>query len=427
MVAQRDQAVARGGRRESGNRRPLLYAATILLLLMLALSLSGQFIDLQPVALFGLPMTIVGVTVLVLVLLYLAGPPTQAAAADGAQRAVRAALLPAVAVDTETGRIRAANEEALTLFGRDHVTPGASFIDLLSADAREDCRQIFATVSESGEAQVGTCAARTAADELRIVRLLARLHDGDGGSFAVVGFDSTEANEAVASFARIQERLMSNISHELRTPLNVVMGFSELLTTGTLGEMPENQLDAAEECHEGGERILRLINDILDVGRVRSYYVPGEKRPISPVEMIRRVENLLAGQARRQNLQLALDVEPGLEPIVVEERTFKQLAYHLILNSMNRSSAGGVVRVAARQEGDDLLLTISDTGVEMRGAIPPEALPELPEGYSETALAPPLLGLPLCSYLAGRVGGTLSAETDDEGVHFAVRLPHERG
>lgn len=427
MVAQHDPAVAPGDEDQARSRRPLLYAAIVLLLLMLALSLSGQFVDLQPAALFGIPMTIVGVTVLVLVLLYLAGPPTQAAPADGAEKAVRAAFLPAMAVDTQTGRIRAANDEAIVLFGGARVTPGNPFSNLLSVEAREECRRIFAAVGESGETQAGACAVRDAADGLRIVRLIARVHDGDDRGFVIVGFDSTEANEAVATFARIQERLMSNISHELRTPLNVVMGFSELLTTGTLGEMPENQLDAAQECHEGGERILRLINDILDVGRVRSYYIPGEKRAISPLEMIRRVENLLAGQARRQNLQLALDVEPGLQPILLEERTFKQLAYHLILNSMERSTAGSVVRIAARQEGDDLLVTISDTGAEMRGAIPPQALPELPEGYAETALAPPLLGLPLCSYLAGRLGGTLSAETDDEGVHFTARLPHERG
>ncbi|HCA45867.1 MAG TPA: hypothetical protein DEP45_00540 [Armatimonadetes bacterium] len=426
-MAQHGPAVAAGGEENATSRRTLLYAAIILLLLMLALSVIGQSIHLQPVALLGLPMTMVGVTVLVLVLLYLAAPNAQSAPADPARDAVTAALLPAVAVDARTGRIRAANDEAVTVFGRDHVAPGSPLSGLPSVEAREECERLLDRAMQDGETQTHHCAMRMPDGDTRCMRLIARPNEESDSSLVIIGFGNEEADEIASGFARIQERLMSNISHELRTPLNVVMGFSELLTTGTVGEMPANQLDAAQECHEGGERILRLITDILDVGRVRSYYVAGEETQLSPPEMIRRVENLLAGQARRQHLRLELNLQPGLEPITLEERAFKQLAYHLILNSMDRSSSGGTVRVWARREGADLLLIISDSGVEMRGDIPPQPLPELSATHTENAPAPPFLGLPLCAYLAGRLGGTLTAETGDEGVHFTARLPYERG
>ena len=111
-----------------------------------------------------------------------------------------------------------------------------------------------------------------------------------------------EDDRSVAEFARVQERLMSNISHELRTPLNVVMGFAELMTTGTLGEMSANQLDAAREIYVGGQRILTIVDDILDIGRGRSYYLPDEPRRARPGEYPAPRGTLLVGQARRAEI-----------------------------------------------------------------------------------------------------------------------------
>jgi signal transduction histidine kinase len=202
------------------------------------------------------------------------------------------------------------------------------------------------------------------------------------------------------------------------------MGFSELLTTGTLGELTDNQLDAAEECHEGGERILRLINDILDVGRSRSYYLAGEIRPFSPAEMIRRVENLLSGQARREDLQLEVDIASDVPAIQSEERTFKQLVYHLILNSMDRSEPGGLVAVSVGPNGSNAVeLVVTDAGGEVTEPIAPQPFEAESEERAHRTLAPPLLGLPLCATLAERLRTTLTTHTDRDGVHFRVELP----
>jgi len=244
----------------------------------------------------------------------------------------------------------------------------------------------------------------------------------DRSPFIVTGFSDNDVNDMVAEFARVQERLMSNISHELRTPLNVVMGFSELLITGTLGTMPPNQLDAAEECHEGGERMLRLINDILDVGRSWSYYLEGETRPVSPLEMIHRVENLLVGQARRQEVRLDVDLDESLPAVEIEERAFKQLVYHLIVNSIDRSNPGDRVRIVARRDDDQMVLSVADSGDEVTEDIQPEPIPSISERDAVETLAPPLMGLRLCATLAERLGASLSTESDGEGTRFVVRM-----
>lgn len=391
---------------------------------MLIMSATAHLFGLRPAALIGFPVMMIGATTLILLLLYLVGPEEDGVADDPMGIALSSALMPAIAVDPQTGRILQANEQAADLIGSARLTVGNHFSDLFVGDARDACQNIFRTAVERGVAEMEACSVRTLTAEPGVVSVFARHHDIEDDPFILFGFSAGDTNRAVAHFARVQERLMSNISHELRTPLNVVMGFSELLTTGTLGEMPDNQLDAAEECHEGGKRMLRLINDILDVGRSRSYYLAGEVRVFSPAEMITRVENLLSGQARREDLKLQLRVDEGLPAIESEERSFKQIVYHLMLNSMDRSDPGGLIQIAASENTDrELVVTVTDTGPEVTEPIHARAFEASSEEEAHRTLAPPLLGLPLCATLAERLGGSLTTHADSEGVHFVVTLP----
>ncbi len=390
---------------------------------MVIMSATAHLLAVQPAALVGFPVMIIGATSLLLVLLYLVGPERHADDEARVAAAVEHALCPAIAIEPQTGRILAANERAADLAGPARVTPGSHFTDLLADASSDEWRRIVRSALDCGDCEMRACVIRTKSGRPAVVQLTARLFELDRSSFVLIGLTTTEVNESVAEFARVQERLMSNISHELRTPLNVVMGFSELLITGTLGEMPDNQLDAAEECHEGGERMLRLINDILDVGRSRSYYLETETGPLSPSEMIGRVASLLSGQARRDELTLVLDLDESLPMIESEERAFKQLVYHLILHSLKRSAAGDTIRIAARREGDQLLLSVSDSGGEITEDVRPQPVPSVSEDDVTRTLAPPLLGLPLCATLAERLGASLTTESDEDGAQVIITMP----
>jgi len=248
-----------------------------------------------------------------------------------------------VVVDAHSGRMVAANAAARELFGPGRVESGAGFSALLTSDAPDRCHHLIAAALRDGHADVSACAVHVRSGGVRVVHVLARPVEAADRPLVAVAFLANDASQAVVDFASVQERLMSNISHELRTPLNVVMGFSELLTGGTLGELAENQLDAAQEIHVGGERILRLITDILDIGRSRSYHLPSEERVLDPAEMIHRMEKLLVGQARRDEVRMEVEVARPLPPVTVPERPFKQVLYHLMLHSLDRSGPGDTV------------------------------------------------------------------------------------
>lgn len=216
---------------------------------------------------------------------------------------------------------------------------------------------------------------------------------------------------------------MSNISHELRTPLNVVMGFAELMTTGTLGEMSANQLDAAREIYVGGQRILTIIDDILDIGRGRSYYLPDEPRALDLENILRRVETLLLGQARRAEIKLEVDLPPNLPTVQAPPRALKQTLYHLLLSRIDAGRPGDVVRVSVEHNGH-LRVLVTDTGAAPDEAdLTPRELPTLSAEEAGAVAAPPAVGLPLCAMLVGTFGARLSVHSDADGHHFTLELP----
>lgn len=401
--------------------RPLLQAAVVLLALLLLLALAAIPLGLRPPAL-GVPVALLSATVLILVLLVLLAPSAHSQPEEP-QAYVTPCFVPTLLVDPETGRVVAANDEAGELFGVAAVVAGGDLCELVADDANEPCRRLVQRALAEGRAEIEACGVRTSRGSVRIVRALARRMALEGRTLLVVGFLSNDASQAVSEFARVQERLMSNISHELRTPLNVVLGFSELLTTRTLGELTENQLDAAREIHIGGERILFLINDILDIGRSRSYYTPSEPRRVDPAAMLRRVEALLSGQARRDEVGLEVHTAPDLPTIEVAERPFKQLLYHLMLNAIDRSDIGDVVSVEAVCD-EEFTVTVTDRGPEPAAAdLEPREMAGPREEQAQEVLAPALLGLPLCATLAAQLGGRLTVRSDAEGHHFIFTMP----
>ncbi|NLO06740.1 MAG: hypothetical protein GX131_13015 [candidate division WS1 bacterium] len=405
------------------DRKPLLYAVAVLLALMLVLSATGQILNIRPAALVGFPIILTAATALILVLLAAVAPDERAPTCMHLEDVVRMSFLPAIAVSPETLEVLAANEAARALLGETRFADDRNLVDLLGSDTGEKCRGVVEAAVRDGAGEVDRCSVYDDSGRLRNMHLMGRTDAAIAPGAVVVAFAEGGVDATVVEFTRVQERLMSNISHELRTPLNVVMGFSELLTTGTLGEMPEAQLDAAQECHIGGERILDLINDIIDVGRSRSYYGLEDAHPVSVAELVRRLENLLAGQARREDIRIETDLPDDLPLVNVEERPLKQLIYHLLLASVDRSKSGDTVKLSLRRAEDALLMQVTDAGPALKRVPGPQPLEAVSEEEGREALAPPLLGLPLCATLADMIGGTLSVSTNDEGVHFVFELP----
>jgi len=224
----------------------------------------------------------------------------------------------------------------------------------------------------------------------------------------------------------LKTRVVTNLSDELRTPLASIKLYSQLLqgdsvtdttTRGQLLSIISRQTD----------RLISLIDDILDLSRLESGQVQLHREPIDLKDMIDTVVEQLGDEIQQQGITLRIEVQPALPPLLAERRLIRILLRSLLLNALRFSNPGGQVQILTYEEGKDLLISVIDQGP----GIPADALPHIFEKfYQPSTLAKSTesetgLGLALAREAAAIHNGTIEVESEvGVGSRFTVRLPH---
>jgi signal transduction histidine kinase len=254
------------------------------------------------------------------------------------------------------------------------------------------------------------------------------------------------ANKAKSEF-------LSNMSHELRTPLNAIIGFSEALLSGIYGPVDAKHSDHLKSILLSGERLLNLINDILDLSKIESGFMNLEYRKFSLKVLIQSSAGMFREKALMHNIKVEYRVQDGLDAIVADERKLKQILFGLLSNAIKFTPAGGSVYVTAQRvqrpvsadkefadtlktaglestehplEGDLLEIAVRDTGI----GIATEDIPKLfqpflqlessyQKRYNGTGL-----GLSLTKRLVELHGGNIRVESEKgKGSAFIFSIP----
>jgi signal transduction histidine kinase len=216
-----------------------------------------------------------------------------------------------------------------------------------------------------------------------------------------------------------KSRFLSNISHELRTPLNGVLGMAEVIGQDLV---TPQQRDRLEILKASGQQQLRMIEELLDVVRLRDGAVTLEERPFRPEAVLRRLVADHRGAAKARGLKLKVEAAKG--EWIGDEVHVEKLAAALVDNAIRFTTKGGVTLRAI--EADGLTLEVEDTGPGMA----PDAVARLFEAFtqgdeSSTRAADGLgLGLSAAHGLARLMGGRVEVRsTPGEGSLFRVILP----
>ncbi len=172
-----------------------------------------------------------------------------------------------------------------------------------------------------------------------------------------------ERNEALETADRLKSEFIANVSYELRTPLNAIIGFAEILANQYFGELNPRQLDYSKSILESSGQLLALINDILDLATIEAGYMEIDRKPVDIHALLSAVMTLVHERARAQDLHLEFDCAPDIGSVPGDERRLKQAVFNLVSNALQFTPAGGIVRLAARREGNRVALIVSDTGV----------------------------------------------------------------
>jgi len=163
---------------------------------------------------------------------------------------------------------------------------------------------------------------------------------------------------------RAKSEFLANMSHELRTPLNAIIGFSEIIhkeTFGPIGQEPYKEY--SRDIFESGKKLLKVINEILDIARIEA----GERRLNENLVSIPNVVNsclkLLENKAEANKLMIT-NLLPELPNVIGEELAIKQVMLNLLSNAIKFTPHGGRVTISGELDRDNALrISFTDTGV----------------------------------------------------------------
>jgi len=170
---------------------------------------------------------------------------------------------------------------------------------------------------------------------------------------------------AIAEAAsRAKSEFLSSMSHELRTPLNAILGFAQLLQRDKKMPLSERHKQRVDQILAGGEHLLRLIDDILDLARIESGAVAISIEPLNVWEVLEQVQTTLEPMAASMEVQLKLVTPPSGTPLIAADRTrFVQILMNFGSNAIKYNKPGGSVTFRVEPQGALVRILVSDTGI----------------------------------------------------------------
>jgi signal transduction histidine kinase len=158
-----------------------------------------------------------------------------------------------------------------------------------------------------------------------------------------------EALQRANESDRLKSEFLANMSHELRTPLNAIIGFSELLGYQYPEKLDESQNEFIKNINASGQHLLSIISDILDLSKIEAGKLHTELKDVHVPGLLNNGLAMFGEHARKQRVQLSVEVEVGLETIQADELRLKQIVYNLLSNAVKFTPDGGKVTLSARR------------------------------------------------------------------------------
>lgn len=230
---------------------------------------------------------------------------------------------------------------------------------------------------------------------------------------------------------RLKSSFLANMSHELRTPLNSILGFSDVMLEEIDGPLTEYMANDLRIIQKNGQHLLHLINDVLDMAKIQSGRMNLHPERFRIQEIFEEVTSITSTLASEKNLALFVEPDSNMDIEIVADITrIRQVMINLVNNSIKFTEKGKVQIRADALEKDQVLITVTDTGI----GIPSGQLEKVFEEFSQVDTSTTRkaggtgLGLPISRRLVEMHGGRMWAESSGiagEGSRFYIELPVE--
>jgi signal transduction histidine kinase len=246
------------------------------------------------------------------------------------------------------------------------------------------------------------------------------------------------AIENVRLFTEIQEKshqlevasqhksqFLANMSHELRTPLNAILGYTEMMTDGLYGDVPEKAQGVLERVQSNGRHLLGLINDVLDLSKIEAGQLVLAIEEYSVADMAATVLSATESLARAKNLKLGSAVAPDLPTGSGDARRLTQVLLNLVGNAIKFTDQGGV-EIRAARAGDRFEIAVVDTGPGIAPADQARIFDEFQQvdSTSTRRKGGTGLGLSISRHIVELHGGRITVDSEvGKGSTFRISLP----
>ncbi|MGA6098033.1 KinB sensor domain-containing domain [Stutzerimonas marianensis] len=243
-------------------------------------------------------------------------------------------------------------------------------------------------------------------------------HDGRISGAVMVLHDVTDQR----TFERVRNEFVLRASHELRTPVTGMQMAFSLLRERTHYPESSREADLFSTVHEEMQRLVTLINDLLNFSRYQSGQQKLEPVPCDPAVLINEARERFVDAAAQNDIEIQLELQPSLPTLLLDRQQMERVLDNLLSNALRHTPKGGEIRLLARHHGERVILSVEDNG---------EGIP-----YSQQArIFEPFvqigrrrggagLGLALCKEIAQLHGGRIGVHSRiGHGTIFYIALP----
>lgn len=236
--------------------------------------------------------------------------------------------------------------------------------------------------------------------------------------------DLKEARKLAEAANQAKSDFLASMSHELRSPLNTIMGYTQLLTEEAVGSLNDKQRRFLGHIAKDSQHLLNLINDILDLSKIEAGRLELQRQRCELQSLLDDVLGMILPLAAAK--QIRLEHEKHHDAIVWgDPLRAKQAIVNLLSNAVKFTPAGGTVTVTARQAGNQVAITVQDTGIGIREEHRKVIFDRFQQVGSTTggAREGTGLGLAITKSLIEQMGGRIWVESEvDRGSRFTFTL-----
>ncbi len=308
-------------------------------------------------------------------------------------------------------------------------TPGEDGKPLVFRDKQERCVRcevfqqnapLLGELGTAGVAEVAITEPEHRVLEIRTNPVVDRMGRYLGGVSTL--HDVTAARE----IAVMKNEFVSMVSHELRTPLTSIKGYVDLIVDGDAGEINDIQREFLQIVQENSDRLVSLINDLLDISRIESGRVHLKIEPLDAGEIIENVMDTFGAVADTQKVTLNSHVARGLPSMAGDRDRTGQVLMNLVSNAIKYSPGGGSVTIEAKRQGGEVVLSVTDTGIGISDEDQRQLFTKFFRVDSSLTreIGGTGLGLSICKSVVELQGGRIWAKSmAGEGSTFSFTVP----